>query len=403
MIFDPTEENKLDPMTKTASPIDLRSYLTDLYKQKNLGDDKRMELEKSAAESKPGAGLTFLASLGAGLAGRNQSDVVNTLNQGARDKQKELEDFDKKRTGVFDELKRDREIGKFETDQKDELESSDPNSDKSKMMQALAARLMPNQDFSKYNAKQLGVVMERLETVSKQTMEDARRREDLAFKDKELGVKSQETKMKIDMAKEEKALADSKKLTKGEEAVDRNFAKDYDEWTTTGKPSAEKSIAKLEEAMNKLQKLGDKSTISGRFAGRAPDFLKSQEAVDLRDTVRSAANDALKATLGSQFTEKEGERIMKQSYDETLNPSFNVKRIQSALDELKANAANRQARTRYYEDNGTLKGFKFTEPQEGQGQGPLMSKQNSGAPSKPKTVKQNGITYTLNEATGEYE
>jgi len=215
MMFDPNEENKLDPMTKTANPLMLQSYLADLYKKKNLGDDKRMELEKSVAESKPGAGLTFLAALGAGLAGQNQDQAVDSLRQKSRDKQKELEAFDTKRKGVFDELKQDREIGKFERDQADELESSDPNSDKSKMMQALASRLMPNQDFSKYNAKQLGNVMNTLETTSKQAMEDARRKEDVALRQSELGIKRQDLQAQRDLKRDDKQAAiDLKKQEK---------------------------------------------------------------------------------------------------------------------------------------------------------------------------------------------
>lgn len=209
----------MDPMTKVASPIDLRSYLTDLYKKKNLGDDKRMELEKSVAESKPGAGLTFLASLGAGLAGQNQAQAVDRLYQGSRDRQKELEDFDKKRTGVYDELKQDREIGKFERDQKDDLESSDPMSEKSKLMQSVAARLMPGQDFSKYSAKQLGNVMERLETTSKQAMEDARRKEDVALRQSELGLKRQDLQAQRELKKEEKEVAKAEKQKLLEDAL----------------------------------------------------------------------------------------------------------------------------------------------------------------------------------------
>jgi hypothetical protein len=212
MIFNPAEEeNKLDPMTKQASTVNLRSYLEDLYKQKNLGDDQRMKLEQSVAESKPGGGLTFLASLGAGLAGKNQSDVVNSLNQGSRDKQKELEAFDAKRAGVFDELKKDREIGKFERDNKDDLESDDPESEKSRMMQTVAARLMPGRDFSKASARQLSTVMPQLKSVFDQELDSERRKEDLAYKQQELGVRRQDIQTQRQIKQDEKELAKAEK------------------------------------------------------------------------------------------------------------------------------------------------------------------------------------------------
>lgn len=215
MIFDPNEENKLDPMTKTASPLMLQSYLADLYKKKNLGDDKRMELEKSVAESKPGAGLTFLAALGAGLAGQSQDQAVDSLRQKSRDKQKELEAFDMKRSGVFDELKKDREIGKFERESKEDIQMDDPESEKSKMMQAVAARMMPGRDFSKASARQLSTVMPQLKSVFDQELDSARRKEDLAYKQQELGIRRQDLQAQREVKKEEKQAAiDLKKQEK---------------------------------------------------------------------------------------------------------------------------------------------------------------------------------------------
>ena len=211
MMFDPTEDNKMDPMTKTASPIDLRSYLEDLYKKKNLGDDQRSKLESSIAESKPGAGLTFLASLGAGLAGQNQAQAVDMLNQKSRDKQKELEAFDMKRSGVFDELKKDREIGKFERESKDDVQMDDPESEKSKMMQVVAARMMPGRDFSKASARQLSTVMPQLKSVFDQELDSARRKEDLAYKQQELGIRRQDIQAQRQQKADEKEAAKAEK------------------------------------------------------------------------------------------------------------------------------------------------------------------------------------------------
>lgn len=349
----------MEPMTRTASPVNLRSYLEDLYKKKNLGDDERMKLEQSVAETKPGAGLTFLASLGAGLAGQDQGKAVDSLNQGSRDAQKNLEAFDAKRKGAFDELKSDREIGKFEREQKDAAEMDDPESQQTKAMQTLAAKMMPQGDWTKYTARQLDKSMPYLKAAYEQELSAAKEKYDREFKEKELGVKSQETKMKMDMAKEEKALAASRKLSKGEESVDRDYGKDYNDWTSGGKPAADKSINKLKEAMSELSAMNDDTSfVSGRVVGRMPDLLKSNEAIVLRDKVRSAANDALKATLGTVFTEREGERIMNQAYDERLPPSENAKRIRGALEELETRANNQEAKARYFEENGSLKGYK---------------------------------------------
>ena len=385
MMFDPTEDNKMEPMTKTANPLMLRSYLEDLYKKKNLGDDQRSKLESSIAESKPGAGLTFLASLGAGLAGQNQLQAVDALNQGAKDKQKELEDFDKKRSGVFDELKRDKEIGKFETDQKDELESSDPNSDKSKMMQALASRLMPNQDFSKYNAKQLGTVMERLETVSKQTMEDARRREDMAFNSKKEATANafKEKELAAKLAADEYKKENPK--SEGMKALDKEFAKDYNEWTSGGKKTAASEIDKLSEVAKSLR---DGGVTTGGLTGLFPDRMTSNAVLKARSDVESTVMNSLKAIMGTAFTEKEGARVIKNTWNEADSTENNLARLERTIQDLKNRAMDTDKKATFYGDKGTLSGF--TPDASPVTQKVIKSKQYSPSRNKTKIIYDDG-------------
>lgn len=147
------------------------------------------------------------------------------------------------------------------------------------------------------------------------------------------------------------------KLSKGEEASDRAFAKDYNDWGIRGRGSFDKNMARLKASLAKLQD-EPPASLSGRFAGRMPDIMRSQESLVIEQDVRASAMGALRATLGSQFTEKEGERIMNASYDPTLEPEENVKKILLAIKELETNALNMASRSGYFEANGTLKGFK---------------------------------------------
>jgi len=217
--FEEEDLMKMDPMTRTASPIDLRSYIADLYAKKGLGDDKRAELEQGVQDAKPGSGVTFLASLGAGLSGKSQSDAVNQLGQGSRDKAQELKDFDLKRTGAFDEIKKDREIGKFERDSKSEAEESDPESNSSKLMQTMAARMMPGQDFSKYSAKQLGSIMSNMRSVLDSETDKERRKEDLAYRQQDIGVRREDVKAQRELKQEEKAIEKEEKRKEKENAL----------------------------------------------------------------------------------------------------------------------------------------------------------------------------------------
>ncbi len=169
----------------------------------------------------------------------------------------------------------------------------------------------------------------------------------------------------------------------GQDMLDRSFAKDLNEWESRGKPTVDKNLQRLEGAATKLQNFVDTGDdprgIRGRTYGRFPDETKSQEAVTLRDDVRAAAQGALKATLGAQFTEREGERIMNAAYNESLSPEENLKKIQLAIQELKANAGSMEERANHFrKTGGTLAGY-------APGGGPVVT-ENASPPPAPGTA-----------------
>ena len=145
--------------------------------------------------------------------------------------------------------------------------------------------------------------------------------------------------------------------------LNADFAKDYNDWTSTGKSSAAKNIELLETSRNELQKAieeGD-NTVSGRAISLLPDRAKPTKAITIRDNVRQAAQAALKAALGNNFTEKEGERIMNAAYNETLSPEENLKKIDLALKEIYSQVHAKDHKSKYFESTGTLQGYKSPE------------------------------------------
>lgn len=149
------------------------------------------------------------------------------------------------------------------------------------------------------------------------------------------------------------------RLTEGQKALDRSFAKEYDDWTSRGRAAVQKNLGLLEKTVQTLQqRQDDRFGTSGRVTGRLPDLLRSEESIRLREDVHRAVQSSLRATLGAQFTEKEGERIMSQAYNEKLSPAENIQKIQAAIEELRANAANADAKARYFEQQGTLTGYR---------------------------------------------
>jgi hypothetical protein len=156
---------------------------------------------------------------------------------------------------------------------------------------------------------------------------------------------------------------ESQPASAGIKKLDTEFAKDYNEWTGGGKESFEKNLQRLKDAKVKLAASG----AGGRFAGRLPDWLKSEELITTRDDVHAAAVAGLRAALGAQFTEKEGERIQGYSFNEKLSPEENAKKIDAAIKELEQSKLQKEAKARYFEQNETLKGYtpeKFSENQE---------------------------------------
>jgi len=95
----------------------------------------------------------------------------------------------------------------------------------------------------------------------------------------------------------------------------------------------------------------DPDWISGRFIGRMPELLRSKKALDVMQQVRKAAQANLRTTLGSQFTEKEGERIMGFAFDPKLTPEQNIKMLEMDIANLKARKARLDEQNQHFLNN----------------------------------------------------
>ena len=138
------------PQGQQAPPIDIRAYLMDKYKMQG---GPSAEVPEAA-----GRGQQFLAALGAGLQGRDQSAAVAALDSG-RNQALAEQDSDLKRMMAFDKLKKDdqvfdRETGEFEKQQAKKASMADPSSDYSKFAQQLAMGMGYQGDPSTLSAEQ---------------------------------------------------------------------------------------------------------------------------------------------------------------------------------------------------------------------------------------------------------
>jgi hypothetical protein len=147
------------------------------------------------------------------------------------------------------------------------------------------------------------------------------------------------------------------KLLPGQEAADKSFGKEYQDWNAQGGyAGVDKQLQQLESAALALE---NDPSLSGGASTILPDAIRrriSPDSVTIEQNVKQATQAALRQTLGSQFTEKEGEQIMQRSYDPALPAEENIKKIRAAAKELKTRALEKERASKYFESTGgTLK------------------------------------------------
>ncbi len=151
-------------------------------------------------------------------------------------------------------------------------------------------------------------------------------------------------------------------LTKGEEAIDRAFAKDHVEFISGGSADTEKNIRQLQSVYDLLSS-GKYDYLTGSFVGKVPDFINSmfpagQRAVAAREDVEEVVQRNLRQVLGAAFTEKEGQRLIARAFNPSLPEKENARRLGRLLTQMKGAYNSKKDAADYFVKNGTLKGFK---------------------------------------------
>ena len=148
---------------------------------------------------------------------------------------------------------------------------------------------------------------------------------------------------------------------KGREAQAKDFGKEANEWIIGNKAAdANALIQNLEEVQNML---ATSDNITGGFIGALPMSVRERfypESVAAQERVESVVQRGLKETLGAQFTEKEGERLIKRAYNPNLSEEENLKRVNRLLATMKIAIQKKNDAVAYYNKNGTLAGYDYT-------------------------------------------
>lgn len=146
-------------------------------------------------------------------------------------------------------------------------------------------------------------------------------------------------------------------LTEGEKALDKKFA---DEMTEFNLPDINKGLDQLTEASDALSK---SDTLTGPIVSLMPKFISDRlnpKAAEVREAVEEVVQRNLRLVLGSQFTEKEGERLISRAYNPALDESENKKRVERLIKSIRDAAQEKINMRTYFSRNGTLKGYDFT-------------------------------------------
>lgn len=155
-------------------------------------------------------------------------------------------------------------------------------------------------------------------------------------------------------------------MSAGELKTDDSFAPFYTEYISKGRGAT--NIANLErlKSAEEILKIADKEgvAISGVTAGMIRGnpsleaFLNEQGFI-ARETVESVIQQSLRATLGAQFGEKEGEQFIRRGYNPSLPPAENLERLIDLRANIEQLVDSEREAVEYWENNNkTLRGYK---------------------------------------------
>ena len=145
-----------------------------------------------------------------------------------------------------------------------------------------------------------------------------------------------------------------------QDSVDRAFGKTAADFVAGGGyATVQKNLKQLKEVILQL-KSGD-DQISGSFVGMVPQGLRSsipglRASANAQARISGIISQSLKQTLGAQFTEGEGVRLLKTAYDPNATEEENASRLQDAYDQMAEDAEAILQNAEYADEVGTVKG-----------------------------------------------
>jgi tetratricopeptide (TPR) repeat protein len=149
------------------------------------------------------------------------------------------------------------------------------------------------------------------------------------------------------------------KPSEAQKTIDREFGKDYAEFVNQGGyADIEKNINTLRSVKKELE---SGKELTGWITGRVPDSIQSvlnPGAVDVRNRVEEVVQRNLRLVLGAQFTQVEGENLIKRAYNPLLDEKTNANRLNALISAMDQALQAKKAAAEHYEKFGTLANYK---------------------------------------------
>lgn len=189
------------------------------------------------------------------------------------------------------------------------------------------------------------------------------------------------------------------KLTPGQEALDREFAKEMAAFQTGGGADQAKQLSQLSDVVKALGGAKDENgqpiraeNVTGNWQGLMNTLgisgIVTPRSAAVRERVEEVVQRSLRAILGAQFTEREGERLIARAFNPYLDEKENLARVQRLFTQLDKALKAKADAAAHFEKNGTLAGWKGKMPSIAdfdQGPAPSAPKKDAtkGGPSTP--------------------
>jgi hypothetical protein len=152
-------------------------------------------------------------------------------------------------------------------------------------------------------------------------------------------------------------------ISKGQENLDKKFGDISSAWKFGERQQANANIVNLDNKIERL--ISGEENVSGPGFAFIPEKLKpvlAPTAVGFLDEISDVTYQSLRATLGAQFTENEGKKLVAATFNQNLPEEQNIIRLQRLSAKIKAIRDAKERAIEYFDEYGTLQGYK-EEPQ----------------------------------------